>query len=119
MSKHSKGASMKSNQTVTKADVGKLSATGVVANSGPSTPPPPPTMKILKVVKKDAKYRGAREAWYQELIKHDGKPVDEYLAATKSKPPSLPKSGQAENPTGWVSFFVRTNVVQIESRPAA
>src|SRR5688572_7547522 len=58
---------------------------------------------LIKVLKADAKLRGgsARAAWYAALCKYDGKPAAEFLVATKDKPPSVPKSGVAEKPTGW------------------
>ena len=65
--------------------------------------------KILKV-KAGQKYRGAREAWYVVLQQHDGKSVESFLEATAKKPPSLPKSGKAEKPTGWLRFFERSGV---------
>jgi hypothetical protein len=69
--------------------------------------------KVLKV-KAGAKYRGARDAWYVRLKEHDGKSVEEFLESCKKKPPSVPKSGTAENPTGWLRFFERSgNVSQI------
>lgn len=69
----------------------------------------PEKVKLLKV-KAGMKYRGAREAWYAVLQQHDGKSVDSFLEATAKKPPSLPKSGKAEKPAGWLRFFERTGV---------
>ncbi len=56
-----------------------------------ATPAPAPTkVRMIKVLKKDAKFRGAREAWYKELIAHDGKPLADYEKACTDKPPSVP-----------------------------
>lgn len=66
--------------------------------------------KVLKI-KAGAKYRGARDAWYMRLKEHEGKSVDEFIDSCKKKPPSLPKSGTAENPTGWLRFFERSGIV--------
>lgn len=69
--------------------------------------------QIIKAVKKDAKFRGAREAWYQLLGKHEGKPVAEFYEAAKATPPALTKAGTAEDPRGWVRYFVRTGVLEL------
>lgn len=69
--------------------------------------------QILHVAKKDAKFRGAREAWYKILLAHDGKPVNEYLESTTKTPPALTKNGSAENPRGWVRYFVRTGTATL------
>jgi len=68
--------------------------------------------KVLHLqVKAGGKYRGARQAWYTRLQKYDGKPASAYLENCKEDPPSLPKSGVAEAPQGWLSFFQRTGMV--------
>lgn len=69
-------------------------------------------VQVLRV-KAGQKYRGAREAWYARLKEYDGKPLDDFLASTKEKMPSLPESGKAENPMGWVRFFQRVGVLGI------
>src|SRR5688572_3208346 len=68
---------------------------------------------LIKVLKGDAKLRGARQAWYETLRKYDGKPAAEFLVACAEKPPSLPKSGVAEKPQGWLSWFVRSGIAQV------
>ncbi len=78
-------------------------------------PQPKPTkVPVIKILKADAKYRGAREAWYAELKAHDGKPVKEFLDKVTAKPPSTPKKGKLEGklepPTGWLSYFKREGV---------
>lgn len=67
---------------------------------------------VLKV-KQGVALRGARKAWYEELVKHDGKPVADFLVAMGSKPPSTPKSGVAEKPQGWLSWFTRSGIAQV------
>lgn len=69
----------------------------------------------LKVIKKDAKFRGARESWYARLVEYDGKTEGEYIESCKEKPPAMTKNGTAENPTGWVRFFVRQGVLSINA----
>lgn len=79
----------------------------------PSPAPAPAKPKVIKVLKADAKFRGARDAWYKVLIAHDGKTVKEWEDACIAKPPSLPKSGRAEAPSGWTSYFTRTGIAQV------
>jgi hypothetical protein len=67
---------------------------------------------VLKV-KDGLNFRGARQAWYEELKAHDGKPAQEYLDATTKKAPSLPKSGKQEPSSGWLRWFVRHEVASI------
>lgn len=70
------------------------------------------TPKVLKV-KAGLKYRGAREAWYARLCEYDGKPAEAFLESCVKKHPSVPKSGKAEAPAGWLRFFQRTNVAHL------
>lgn len=91
-------------QTLTKGDVATISAAALAT--------PAPTPKILKV-KQGLKFRGAREAWYQQLVAHDGKTQEEFLKATALKPPSLTKKNEAEKPSGWLSFFLRTQAASL------
>lgn len=62
------------------------------------------------------KFRGARQHWYERLLAYNGKPAGEYLAACKENPPSLPKSGVAEAPQGWLSWFTRNGVCQVVAK---
>jgi hypothetical protein len=64
-------------------------------------------------VKQGVALRGARAAWYAVLVQHNGQPAAAYLAACKEKPPSVPKSGVAEAPQGWLSWFVRQGIAQL------
>lgn len=69
----------------------------------------------LKVLKKDTKYRGARAEWFARLLEYDGKTQGEYIESCKEKPPAMTKNNTAENPTGWVRFFVRTGVLSVQA----
>lgn len=126
-------------QTLTKSDIGKIDAKTLLAatlpkptpgevkaamgvaleqTKAPETAEPPkqeaaPAKPVLiKVLKKDPKFRGAREAWFKRLVEFDGKSMDEYIASCKEKCPQLTKNGTAENPTGWVGFFKREGIAQ-------
>lgn len=83
-------------------------------NTTKTAPAVKPQKVVLLVVKKDQKLRGARMAWYLELCKHDGKPATAYLEACTAKPPSLPKKGVAEKPSGWLRYFLRTGLVALK-----
>lgn len=76
-------------------------------------PAPTGRPQKLKVLKKDVKLRGAREAWFNRLVEFDGKMESEFLADTKEKPPALTRNGTAENPSGWVRFFVREGILSL------
>lgn len=67
----------------------------------------------MLAVKAGLTYRGARAAWYAVLVQHNGKPAKDYLEACTTKPPSVPKSGRVEAPSGWLSYFVRTGAVTL------
>jgi hypothetical protein len=71
---------------------------------------PVPNIKLLK---NNANFRGAREAWYKVLKEHDGKPADEFLKACTDSPPSRTKRGEAEPPSGWLRFFLRSGICQL------
>jgi hypothetical protein len=67
----------------------------------------------LQVKMEGVSLRGARAAWYTVLQAHNGKPAQTYLEETAKTPPSLPKSGRAENPSGWLRWFVRNGIATI------
>ena len=87
-----------------------VAAATVVANAG--TPAATSTPAVL-AVKPGVALRGARSAWYAVLLAHNGKPAAEFLAACAANPPSLPKSGVAEKPQGWLGYFLRTGIAQL------
>jgi len=70
-------------------------------------------------VKAGGKLRGARDAWYQRLLKYDGKPLAEYEADCRANPPSMPTkgalAGKGEPPSGWVSWFKRNGFLTVEA----
>lgn len=79
------------------------------------TPDPVPAKPMkIKVLKPDAKYRGAREAWFMRLKEFDGKTEEEYIESCKKVCPQLTRAQTAENPTGWVSFFKREGVLSLQ-----
>ena len=75
--------------------------------------PAKPEAKTLKIVKGEQKYEGARALWYAALLAHDGKSADDFVTACTKKPPTLPKSGKAEDPRGWLRYFVREGVAAL------
>ena len=82
-----------------------------------------PSNEVLVVVKKDLKFRGARQAWYDRLIAMDGKPKADVLEDLESKRPSVYGSkskhaGKPEPVAGWVQFYVRNGYVKFAA-PAA
>lgn len=89
---------------------------GTDAKTAASAPPPTPARpQKLKVLKKDTKYRGAREAWFARLVEFDGKTEGEFLASAKEKPPALTRNQTPEPPSGWVRFFVREGVLSLQA----
>lgn len=80
--------------------------------SGAGTPAATSKPGIL-AVKPGVSLRGARAAWYAVLLAHNGKPAAEFLATCAAQPPSLPKSGVAEKPQGWLGYFLRTGIAQV------
>lgn len=67
----------------------------------------------IKVLKANVKFRGARDAWYQVLLQYNGKPAGDFLAHCTKTPPSTPKSGVAEPPSGWLRYFTRSGIVEL------
>lgn len=96
----------------------KQKAKGTKPEAAASTAPAVAAVQVkpvvLVVLKKDAKLRGARADWYKVLVEHDGKTADEFVAATKATPPSLPKSQKPENPNGWLGWFKRQGLVELK-----
>lgn len=92
------------------------STPAVAANeeAAPAPTPAPADTKVIKIVKTDVKYEGARLAWYEALRAHEGKDPEAFVASCQKTPPAVPKSGKAEDPRGWLRFFVRTGVAQVE-----
>lgn len=104
---------MKTRKKRTRVETKTKEATKVAsAKVEPSTPRP----KRIKLLKKDAVFRGAsaRQAWYERLKEYDGKTEEEFLASVKEKSPSLTRNQTAEPPSGWMRFFVRQGVLSIQ-----
>ena len=67
----------------------------------------------ITVTKASQKYDGARAAWYGALLAHDGKPAESFVADCLATPPATPKSGKAEDPRGWLRWFVRERIASL------
>lgn len=100
------------------AQQGTTVAQAVAATLAAQGPQYRPVPGVLTVTKPKATFRGARQAWFNVLLAHNGQPANAYLAACAAKPPSLPASGRAEAPTGWLSWFVRNGYATV-TVPAA
>jgi hypothetical protein len=94
-------------KTVSKAPAATVAAPATVTAQGTAKP------QVISAVKAGIKYRGARAAWYAVLQAHQGKPAADFLAACTKSPPSLPESGVAEKPSGWLRYFVRSGVATL------
>lgn len=104
MAKGNKGAG-------TAAQATTVAAPTVVQAGKPATPG-------VLAVKPGVALRGARAAWYTTLQAYNGKPVAEFLAHCASNPPSVPKSGVAEKPQGWLGWFVRSGIASVQAPQA-
>lgn len=65
-------------------------------------------------IKGEQSFRGARAAWFEALRKYDGQSPEAFLEACKTTPPVLNMSGKAEDPRGWLRYFVREGVAAVE-----
>ena len=86
------------------------------AKAAPKKSVAPVTVIKLVPQEKPVAFRGARAAWYEELQNWDGKPLADFTQHCVDNPPSLPKSGKAEKPSGWVSFFVRQQLLELVTK---
>jgi len=71
------------------------------------------TIKVNKSVKANFRPNTARALYYSALLSYNGKSAASYHKAMLANPPKLPKSGKVENPTGWLSWFVRNGYITI------
>jgi hypothetical protein len=71
------------------------------------------TAKTITVGKTAQKFTGARAQWYAALLAHDGQTDDAFIVACTKQPPAKLKTGKAEDPRGWLRFFVRTGVASL------
>lgn len=102
----------------TPAPVMAPKATAPAVNTNPTTAPNAgpqyrPVPGVLTVLKPNATFRGARQAWFNVLVAHNGQPANNYLAACAANPPSLPASKRPEAPTGWLSWFTRNGYATV------
>lgn len=92
------------------------------ATATPANPPAGPAYKpvlgTITVLKPQATFKGARAAWFAVLVQHNGQAANAYLHACAKAPPSLPASGRAEAPTGWLSWFVRNGYCTVTTGAA-
>jgi hypothetical protein len=69
--------------------------------------------KTITVAKKAERYKGARAAWYSMLLAHDGRTDDAFIESCTKQPPAMPTSCKAEDPRGWLRYFVRVGVARL------
>jgi hypothetical protein len=84
-----------------------VSAPATVTSKGTAKP------QVIKVLKANVKYRGARAEWYAMLLEYNGKEAGDFLAQATKSPPSVPKSGVAEPPSGWLRYFLRSGIAEL------
>jgi hypothetical protein len=89
----------------------------VAAPTAPAAAGKPAAPGVL-AVKPGVALRGARASWYTVLLAYNGKPVADFLAACAANPPSVPKSGVAEKPQGWLGWFVRSGIATVQAPTA-
>ncbi len=108
-------------KTVVKTEAKTEATKTPPVESKPTEPAKPTTVTVIKVLKKDGKFGGARKAWYDVILAHDGKPLQDLIAAVTAKPPSTPKkgvlAGKLEPPMGWVGYFKRSAFITLEEQP--
>lgn len=56
----------------------------------------------------------AREAYWEMIKKHNGRTLENFVTRATENPPSLPKSGKPEPVSGWVNFFRREGLIELE-----
>lgn len=106
--RNKKGGHMKGEkQTLSRKDVAAVKAVDAEQKTAEAKP------MVLKLLKKDAKFRGARDAWYKRLVEFDGKTLDEYVKDCTDNCPQLTKNSTKEPPMGWVGFFKRQGVLEV------
>jgi len=74
----------------------------------------------IRLTGKNRSFRpgSARDLWWQEIQKWEGKSVQDWLDAMSASPPSKPGIGKYEDsgepPSGWISWFERQGLVVVE-----
>jgi len=75
-------------------------------------------MKI-KITKVTPNFRAntARAAYYEAIVKFNGKSLDSFVKEVTANTPSYPKrgklQGKQEPVQGWVSFFQREGLIEL------
>ena len=75
-------------------------------------------MKI-KLTKVTPTFRpnSARAAYYDAIVKFNGKSLDSYVKAMAANPPSYPQrgklKGKQEPVQGWIGFFTREGLIEL------
>jgi hypothetical protein len=97
--------------------VAQTETTAVEQTAAPAVAVAVPNPTIA--VKGGQKYRGARAAWYERLMKYDGKPLAEFIADVTADRPSKygarsTHAGEPEPVQGWVRYFERTGVMELK-----
>lgn len=72
------------------------------------------SIKVLERAEDAKPYRGQREAWYEAVVKHNGKTCAQFVEAQKG---IKSEKGVVQNPASWLRFFVEDGAVAL-SRPA-
>lgn len=62
-------------------------------------------IRITTDSEKPKGYRGQRKEWYDLLVAHDGKTVQEFLDAAKDR---------KDPPRGWLRFYVQDGAASLE-----
>lgn len=75
------------------------------------------TIKINKDAKVNFRKGSAREAYYERMVKFNGKTVEAFAKSCAKDVPSVPGrgklKGKPEPVSGWVSWFVRNGFVTL------
>jgi hypothetical protein len=90
--------------------------TATATTAKPEAAAPAAKPEKLVVLKRDLKFRGARQEWYNRLVAMDGKTRAEVLADLEAKRPSVygaksKHAGKPEPVAGWVRFYERNGYI--------
>lgn len=71
---------------------------------------------VIRINKdKETNYSGQRQAWYESLVKFDGKVVQEWEESMKG---TKNNQGKVQSPRGWLRFYVLDGSVALEGGEA-
>ena len=67
------------------------------------------------VIKNAPEYRAcsARAKWFAAVQRYQDKPLEMFVKNMKKRPPTLTRSGEAEDPRGWIDFFVIQGAIKL------